>query len=231
MADRQLGDGRTLPPTSLLDSRGNTRGVAPRTLHSVRRLRKSGKDTDRPTGNMMWAEHVHRTTKPVGGLPDPQLHIHATAINATFDSVAEMEGHSARRHRPRQSLLPGCVPCAAGVETERSRLRLGRRTRESNGRDGIAMPELRAEWNSRLTAQERLVLQTAGSGWQKGDDTITPHQAKDYALQHSSQNASAVSDKRLQSGSANLRRRIDQARRCCRFGAARGSDRPAAWRA
>ena len=31
----------------------------------------------------------------------------------------------------------------------------------------------------------------------KGDDAITPEQAKEYALEHSFQNASAVSEKRL----------------------------------
>lgn len=59
------------------------------------------------------------------------------------------------------------------------------------------MGELRAEWDSRLTPQERIALQTAGSGWAKGDDAITPEQAKEYALEHSFQNASAVSEKRL----------------------------------
>jgi conjugative relaxase-like TrwC/TraI family protein len=51
------------------------------------RVRKNGADTNRLTGNLLYAEHVHRTTRPVDGLPDPQLHIHATVLNATFDSV------------------------------------------------------------------------------------------------------------------------------------------------
>jgi ATP-dependent exoDNAse (exonuclease V) alpha subunit len=36
-----------------------------------------------------------------------------------------------------------------------------------------------------------------GGGWAKGDAAITPAQAKEYALEHSFQNASAVSEKRL----------------------------------
>ena len=49
------------------------------------RIRKDRADSDRTTGNMIWAEHIHRTTRPVNGAPDPQLHCHATIFNATFD--------------------------------------------------------------------------------------------------------------------------------------------------
>jgi conjugative relaxase-like TrwC/TraI family protein len=51
------------------------------------RVRKNGSDKDRTTGNMIWAEHIHRTTRPVDGVPDPQLHCHATVFNATYDGV------------------------------------------------------------------------------------------------------------------------------------------------
>jgi hypothetical protein len=50
------------------------------------RVRSDGADNDRSTGNMVWAEFVHRTTRPVDGVPDPQLHCHAVTFNATFDS-------------------------------------------------------------------------------------------------------------------------------------------------
>jgi conjugative relaxase-like TrwC/TraI family protein len=55
------------------------------------RVRKNGADTNRPSGNLIWAEHIHRTARPVtkdeGQTVDPQLHAHATVFNATFDSV------------------------------------------------------------------------------------------------------------------------------------------------
>jgi ATP-dependent exoDNAse (exonuclease V) alpha subunit len=38
---------------------------------------------------MVWAEFIHRTTRPVDGMPDPQLHCHAVAFNATYDPVEE----------------------------------------------------------------------------------------------------------------------------------------------
>ena len=53
------------------------------------RVRTEGKREDRPTCNMVWAEFIHRTTRPVDGMPDPHLHCHAVAINATYDAVEE----------------------------------------------------------------------------------------------------------------------------------------------
>ena len=49
------------------------------------RVRKNGAREDRQTCNMLWGEFLHRTTRPVDGIPDPQLHCHAVAFNATFD--------------------------------------------------------------------------------------------------------------------------------------------------
>jgi len=51
------------------------------------RVRRSGKNEDRKTGNMAWAEFVHFTARPVSekSIPDPQLHSHCFAFNATYD--------------------------------------------------------------------------------------------------------------------------------------------------
>ena len=51
------------------------------------RVRVRGKDGDRVTGNMVWAEFLHHTARPIGGIPDPHLHIHAYAMNLTYDGV------------------------------------------------------------------------------------------------------------------------------------------------
>ena len=53
------------------------------------RVRRNGGDTDRTTSNLVWASFVHRTTRPVDGVPDPQLHCHAVTFNATYDPVEE----------------------------------------------------------------------------------------------------------------------------------------------
>src|SRR5579863_2954449 len=57
------------------------------------RVRTEGRDENRPTCNMVWAEFIHRTARPVTEngvtLPDPHLHCHAVAINASYDPVEE----------------------------------------------------------------------------------------------------------------------------------------------
>lgn len=66
------------------------RSAVDETMHDIEsemqtRVRMGGKDIDRLTGNMAWAEFIHTTSRPVDGLPDPQLHAHCFAFNATWD--------------------------------------------------------------------------------------------------------------------------------------------------
>ncbi len=49
------------------------------------RVRKNGADENRTTGNMVWAEFVHFTARPVNGVPDPHLHAHCYTFNTTWD--------------------------------------------------------------------------------------------------------------------------------------------------
>jgi len=207
------------------------------------RVRKGGKDVDRKTGSMLWAEHIHRTTRPVDGSPDPQLHCHATVFNATFDSVEnrwkaiqlgdivrdkgyyqaafhsrlagklkdlgygiEKDGNSFRLAGIERATVEKFSRRTAVIEAEAERLgiddakskgQLGRRTREKKSKEPVSMSALRTKWDSRLTPEERLAIKTAGSGLARGDDAITPEQAKEFAMEHSFQNASAVSEKRL----------------------------------
>jgi conjugative relaxase-like TrwC/TraI family protein len=53
------------------------------------RVRKAGAFENRRTGNMVWADFLHSTSRPINGQPDPQLHIHAVVFNATYDPVEE----------------------------------------------------------------------------------------------------------------------------------------------
>jgi conjugative relaxase-like TrwC/TraI family protein len=212
------------------------------------RVRKNGADHDRTTGNMIWAEHIHRTARPVtkgdAQTVDPQLHAHATVFNATFDpvekrwkaiqlgSIVRDKGYyQAAFHARLASKLKGVGYSIerdgnsfklAGIdratvekfsqrhavikdEAERlgatdpeSKAKIARRSREKKTAIPQSMEELRKEWGGRLTPEERLALKTARHGWDRGDATITPDQAKEYALEHSFQKASAVSEKRLQ---------------------------------
>jgi conjugative relaxase-like TrwC/TraI family protein len=61
------------------------------TMHDIERemqtrVRKAGKNEDRTTGNMVWGEFVHFTSRPVDGVPDPHLHAHCFAFNTTWDN-------------------------------------------------------------------------------------------------------------------------------------------------
>jgi conjugative relaxase-like TrwC/TraI family protein len=49
------------------------------------RVRVSGKNEERTTGNMVWGEFIHTTARPVDGIPDPHLHAHCFVFNATWD--------------------------------------------------------------------------------------------------------------------------------------------------
>jgi conjugative relaxase-like TrwC/TraI family protein len=51
------------------------------------RVRKNGADENRVTGNLVWAEFVHFTARPVKGVPDPHLHAHCYVFNATWDDA------------------------------------------------------------------------------------------------------------------------------------------------
>ncbi|MDF1816147.1 MAG: MobF family relaxase [Verrucomicrobiales bacterium] len=51
------------------------------------RVRVNGVYDDRQTGNLAWAEFTHYTSRPVDDEPDPHLHIHGFAFNATFDTI------------------------------------------------------------------------------------------------------------------------------------------------
>ncbi len=51
------------------------------------RVRQKGANEDRTTGNMVWAEFIHFTARPVNGVPDPHLHAHCFAFNSTWDEV------------------------------------------------------------------------------------------------------------------------------------------------
>lgn len=51
------------------------------------RVRADRSNDNRVTSNMIWGEFIHRTGRPVNGIPDPQTHCHAVCFNACFDTV------------------------------------------------------------------------------------------------------------------------------------------------
>ncbi|WP_242675054.1 MobF family relaxase [Niastella populi] len=54
------------------------------------RVRKGGKDEDRRTGELLWADFVHQTARPVKDAePDPHLHCHCYTFNVTWDEAEQ----------------------------------------------------------------------------------------------------------------------------------------------
>lgn len=50
------------------------------------RVRKGGAEHTRPTNELIWAEFMHQTARPVEGhVPDPHLHSHCFTFNMTWD--------------------------------------------------------------------------------------------------------------------------------------------------
>jgi conjugative relaxase-like TrwC/TraI family protein len=93
------------------------------------RVRRSGAQSERFTGNLAWAEFVHFTARPVDGFPDPHLHVHAFTFNATHDAVEgrgrQCLGRTSKRMG--RTALPCSMPgfpkiAALGFGIERTRL-------------------------------------------------------------------------------------------------------------
>ncbi|OSZ82574.1 hypothetical protein CAP35_04720 [Chitinophagaceae bacterium IBVUCB1] len=55
---------------------------------SQTRVRRGGVAADRDTGELLWADFVHLTARPVKGFaPDPHLHAHCYTFNLTWDAA------------------------------------------------------------------------------------------------------------------------------------------------
>jgi conjugative relaxase-like TrwC/TraI family protein len=52
---------------------------------TLSRDQRNGQTIYNQTGNILFTEFLHDTTRPVGGQPDPHLHIHVAVFNLTFD--------------------------------------------------------------------------------------------------------------------------------------------------
>jgi conjugative relaxase-like TrwC/TraI family protein len=83
-----------------------------------------------------------------------------------------------------------------GITDAEGKHAIGYYGREHKNKD-VGKTELRREWNARLSGEERTALADAIHGRAKGDRDYTAEEAKEYALAHSFQNASAVSEKKL----------------------------------
>lgn len=79
-------------------------------LDAQTRVRKHGKDEDRLTGGLIWADFIHQTARPVDGIvPDPHLHAHCFVFNVTWDGRVRIQGRTVSRHQTRYAVLSGTV--------------------------------------------------------------------------------------------------------------------------
>ncbi len=134
------------------------------------RVRKRGRDDDRVTGNIAWAEFQHGTTRPVDGTPDPHLHIHAYAINATWDA----------QEQTWEALQLGDIKGEAGYYEAAFLARLAHGMRdlgysiERHGRywDLAGMPKTTLAAFSRRTAEIEAAAVSLGITTDKGKDHL-----------------------------------------------------------
>lgn len=53
------------------------------------RVRQGGRNSERTTGNMLFGEFIHTTSRPVDGVPDPHLHAHCFVFSTTWDQAEQ----------------------------------------------------------------------------------------------------------------------------------------------
>jgi conjugative relaxase-like TrwC/TraI family protein len=206
------------------------------------RVRVKGSDHDRVTGNLVYADFLHFTSRPVDGMPSPHLHMHCYPMNITYDEVekrykagqfgdikrdgtywesafdarlahrlnvlgipTEKRGLSFEVAGVPQSLIDKFSQRRNEIEEEAARKgitdakgkhAIGYYGREHKNLD-FAKSELREIWKSWLADGECSWLSAAKDGRLAGDRRYRADEAKGYAIEHSFQNASTISEKRL----------------------------------
>jgi conjugative relaxase-like TrwC/TraI family protein len=203
------------------------------------RVRVAQAQEDRKTGNLIWGEFIHFTARPVEGRPDPHLHAHCFAFNATYDAVEkrwkagqfgaikrdgeyyEAAFHARLAQRMTQlgygvdrsgewweiqgvsrdvlekfSQRTEKIEQAAeeqGVSDAKTKEKLAALTREKKVK--VSMEDLKNEWASRLTREEKDALLRLPGHHQ--EQLMTARESMDYALAHCHERASVVTDKKL----------------------------------
>ncbi len=134
------------------------------------RVRKGGEQDARRTGNLAWAEFVHFTARPVGGVPDPHLHVHCFAFNATFDET-EKRWKAAEFHDLKQD-APYCEAAFhARLAAKVAKLGYGIE-RGKTGWEVAGMPRSLIEKFSRRTAQIEQIAREKGISDAKQKDGL-----------------------------------------------------------
>jgi len=206
------------------------------------RVRKNNKSENRTTGNLLWGEFIHTAVRPVDGVPDPHLHIHAYAFNATYNAEEQQIKAGKFRNLKRDgnyyeayfhSVLTNKLSGLGiniekkgrfweianfndelitkfsnrtqrieeradelGITSNDAKGKLARTNRESKNY-GLSYDELRVEWFSRLTDEERDTIFGSGGGSPPSPPGISKEQAARYAIDHSFERSSVVPERKL----------------------------------
>jgi conjugative relaxase-like TrwC/TraI family protein len=206
------------------------------------RVRKNGADENRTTGNMVWAEFIHFTARPVNGVPDPHLHAHCYTFNTTWDDREKkwkagqfrdlkadapyFEAVFHARFSRQLAEMGYCIERTAkgwelagmpqrvldefskrteqveqkakelGITTAKGKDGLAALTRERKQKE-LSKPELKEQWNERISADERAIIQNNLRNQVSDGPKISEMKAVDFAIQHCYERASIVTDKEL----------------------------------
>jgi conjugative relaxase-like TrwC/TraI family protein len=206
------------------------------------RVRKNGADENRTTGNLVWAEFVHFTARPVNGIPDPHLHAHCYAFNTTWDNTEkqwkagqfrdlkadapyfeatfharfakQLNALGYRIERTAKGWELAGVPSRVLAEFSQRTEQVEQKAKElgltsAKQKDGLAAltrerkqkqftkQELKAVWNGRISTEERATIQNNLRNQVANAPKISEMAAMDFAIEHSYERASIVTDKEL----------------------------------
>lgn len=207
------------------------------------RVRRGGVEENRTTRNMVWAEFIHTTSRPVDGVPDPHLHAHVFVFNATKDQeenrwkagqfrelkrdapyfqaafrvrlanrlqdlgygvvrkrddfeIAGIPTDLLKRYSRRTALIEKLAQ-ERGITDPDRKAELGAETREHKGKN-LSQDELRREWFSRVTKDEREWLRGVYQRKTKQVRTSPGEsQAVDHAIAHSYVRDAVVPERKL----------------------------------
>ncbi|MES2652988.1 MAG: MobF family relaxase [Bacteroidota bacterium] len=214
---------------------------------SMVRVRRNGKQSDRNTGELVWAEFTHQTARPIdGSTPDPHLHSHCFTFNATWDEQEkqikacqfreinrDMPYYQARFHktlsdklielgynikRTQKSFEIEGVPKSVndlfskrtdeigrfakekGIYDPKQLSELGAKTRAKKQKE-FSMAQLKDNWRSQIkdqiefnTGEYKSPIRHAKA---INDKSITPEVSIDFALNHTFERASVMSERTI----------------------------------
>lgn len=164
------------------------RDVEPLMARRVRTGKFAATRQQRVTGKLVYADFLHKTSRPVGGRPDPQLHVHAFVMNWTSDEGKHYAGEFEEIKRQAPSLQAKFHARLArkleelGYRVERTRFQQSGQLK--SGWEIVGVERATIEKFSRRTDQIEAYAQEHGvnDAQKKGKLGVLTRERKDDAL-------------------------------------------------